>query len=118
LADDPRRATDRAIAILGEALETSRTTGERFCEAEILRVRAGRLHHAGRTDSAADDLREAVELARVQGAKMLELRALTDWARLEGSPDSVRAELRSCIDDVAAGGPSRCLDEARRVDAT
>ena len=85
------RPTGRS-PLLGEALETSRTTGERFCEAEILRVRAGRLHHAGRTDSAVDDLREAVELARVQGAKMLELRALTDWARLEGSPDSVRAE--------------------------
>ncbi len=118
LADDPRIVTDRAIAILGEALEKTRTTGERFCEAEILRVRAGRLHVAGRSDSAADDLREAVELARVQGAKMLELRALTDWARLEGSPHSVRAELRSCIEDVAAGGPSRSLDEARRVDTT
>jgi hypothetical protein len=30
----------------------------------------------------------------------------------------VRAELRSCIEDVAPGGPSRSLDEARRVDAT
>ena len=118
LADDERTDTERALALLTEALATSRATGERFCEVEILRLRAGRLHHAGRSESATDDLRAAVELARLQGAKLLELRALTDWARLERPPDSVRADLRACIEDVAAGGPSRSLDEARRVDAT
>ena len=54
-------------------------------------------------------------VARQQGAGMLELRALTDWARLEGAPDRVRAELAVCMADVAAGGPSRSLDEARKV---
>jgi len=81
-------------------------------------VRAGRLRDAGRAEQAAEDYAAAVRLAREQGARMFEVRALTDWARLEGSPDSVRAELRACIEDVAAGGSSRSLDKARKVDAT
>ena len=55
LADDPRMDSERAIALLDDALETSRTTGERFCEAEILRVRAGRLRGAGSPEAAVDD---------------------------------------------------------------
>jgi class 3 adenylate cyclase len=116
LADDQRTDPERAVVLLTEALDTSRATGERFCEAEILRLRAGRLHLAGRTEPAVDDFQAAVELARQQGAKMLELRALTDWARLEGSPETVRVGLRKSIEDVAPGGPSRSLDEARKVD--
>jgi hypothetical protein len=118
LADDSRTDPERALALLAEALETSRATGERFCEAEILRVRAGRLGDMGRAESAADDYEAAVWLARDQGAKMLELRALTDWARLAGAPGHVRAELPACIEKVAEGGPSRNLEEARKVDAT
>ena len=115
LADDPRMETGRALTLLAEALELCRATGERFCEAEILRVRAGRQNGIGRSGRAQDDYDEAVAIARQQGARMLELRALTDWGRLEGAPDRVRAELALCIPDVAAGGPSRSLDEARKV---
>jgi hypothetical protein len=46
---------------------------------------------------------------------MLELKALTDWARLPGSPDRVREELRVCMERASAGGPSRILDEARSL---
>ena len=115
LADDPRRETDGAVALLTEALETCRATGERFCEAEILRVRAHRQNEAGHRHAAERDLAEAVAVAREQGAKMLELRALTDWVRLGGAPARARAELDACAADVAAGGPSRSLSEARRV---
>ena len=115
LADDPRVTDERALALLTDALETSRATGERFCEAEILRVRAGRLLRDGQPESAAADYEAAVALARVQGAKMLELRALTDWVRLPGSADHVRTDLLACVEDVSPGGPSRSLDEARTV---
>jgi len=115
LADDPRMDTSRALALLTEALETCRATGERFCEAEILRVRAGRLSGVGRVEQAERDYLEAVAIARDQGAKMLELRALTDWARHEGAPERMRAELGTCAAEIAAGGPSRSLDEARKV---
>jgi predicted deacylase len=67
---------------------------------------------AGRYEDADHDYAEAVALARARGVRMLELRALTDWARLPGSLDRVRDELRACTVDVEAGGPSKSLDEA------
>jgi class 3 adenylate cyclase len=113
-ADDERVDDPRAIALLTAAIETSNATGERFCEAEILRLRADRRARAG-TAGAAEDYRAAVDLARQQGAKMLELRALTSWARHHSAPPRIRAELADCIEDVSSGGPSRSLDQAREV---
>ena len=115
LADDVHVADERAISLLDDALETCRDTGERFCEAEILRVRAGRWLRSGAEDSAAGDYGAAVEIAREQGAAMLELKALTDWARVPGAPDRVRAELETCVTGVGAGGTCGSLDRARRV---
>jgi hypothetical protein len=114
IADDERVEDSRAIALLTAALETSSATGERFCEAEILRLRADRRARAG-TAGAEEDYRAAVDLAREQGAKMLELRALTSWARFPSAPARIRAELAACIDDVSSGGPNRSLDQAREV---
>jgi class 3 adenylate cyclase len=113
-ADDQRVDDSRAIALLTAAIETSNATGERFCEAEILRLRADRRARA-ESPEAAQDYQAAVDLARQQGAKMLELRALTSWARNPSSPDSVRKELASCLEDVSSGGPSKSLDQARQV---
>jgi hypothetical protein len=112
LADDPRFDPDRGLRVLSEALQTSRTTGERFCEAEILRVRGDILARTGQAGAATEDYRAAVELARAQGTTMLELRALTSWAQLPGTSDEVRADLCSCAELVDSGGPSRSLDQA------
>ncbi|HEY1652419.1 MAG TPA: adenylate/guanylate cyclase domain-containing protein [Acidimicrobiales bacterium] len=113
-ADDERVDDARAIAVLTAAIETSNATGERFCEAEILRARGERRVRAGSAE-ADEDFRAAVDLARRQGAKMLELRALTSWARHSSASDGVREELAACIEDVASGGPSQSLDRAREV---
>jgi hypothetical protein len=113
-ADDPRVDDMRAIALLTAALETSKATGERFCEPEILRVRGDRRAGADPV-VAAEDYRAAVELARQQGAKMLELRALTSWARQASTPVRVRDDLVACLEDVSAGGASRSVDQARQV---
>jgi class 3 adenylate cyclase len=112
LADDPRVSEERALELLAEALATARGSGEGFCEPEIFRVRGGIHREAGRRETAADDYADAVALARARGAHMLELKALTDWARLPGSQGSVRDELRACAADIAVGGPSKSLDEA------
>jgi len=64
---------------------------------------------------AGRDYAEATTVARRQGARMLELRALTDWLRLPGAPDHIRADLPICVAAMAEGGPSRSLDEARRA---
>jgi hypothetical protein len=115
LADDREVADDRTIGLLDDALEACRLTGERFCEAEILRVRAGRWLRRGGEDSAAEDYGAAVGVAREQGAAMLELKALTDWARIPGAPDRVHSELEACVAEVSAGGPCASLDRARRT---
>lgn len=67
---------------------------------------------------AGSDYEEAVQVARIQGARMLELHALTDWLGLPGAPDQVRADLEACVADMADmadSGPSRSLTEARRA---
>jgi class 3 adenylate cyclase len=113
-ADAPGIDDKRAVALLTAAVETSRATGERFCEPEILRMRGDRRAEADQI-GAAEDYQDAVELARQQGSKMLELRALTSWARQPSAPESVRHQLVACVDDIALGGPSRSVDQARQV---
>jgi hypothetical protein len=115
LADDVLASASRARALLDEALRTARTTGEQFCEAEILRTRAGVMRRNRQMELAGRDYAQAATVARRQGARMLELRALTDWLRLPGAPDHVRADLQICVAATAEGGPSRSLDEARRA---
>jgi class 3 adenylate cyclase len=115
LADDVLASAERANALLNDALRTARTTGEQFCEAEILRVRAGVMRRDRQLELAGRDYEEAVAVARRQGARMLELRALTDWVRLPGAPDHIRADLKICAAAAAEDGPSRILDEARRA---
>jgi hypothetical protein len=115
LANDPRMEADRSLTLLGEALELCRATGERFCEAEILRLTGDVLRNMGHEPEAAATYETAAYVARRQGALMLELRALTAWARLPGTPDRVISMLASCAEAVAQGGPSRSLAEAREV---
>jgi hypothetical protein len=115
IADDAHVDDDRAIGLLDLALKTCRATGEQFCEAEILRVRARRRLHLDAPDEAAEDYAAAVDIARERGAAMLELKALTDWVGLPGAPDRVRTDLEVCADEVGAGGACRNLDRARRV---
>ena len=115
LADDVLASAERVRALLNDALQTARTTGELFCEPEILRLRAGLLRRDRRLELAARDYEEAARVARRQGACMLELRALTDWLGLPGAPGHVRADLEACVAATAGGGPSRSLDEARRA---
>lgn len=113
-ADDARVEDERAIAMLTTAVEAARRTGERFCEAEILRVRGGR-KRANDPIGAADDYRAAVELAREQGATALELRALTGWARQPSAPKRLRDELVTCLEAVTSGGSSRSVEQAQLV---
>ncbi len=115
LADDLLTGVERAGGLLDDALDTARTSGEQFCEAEILRLRAGVARRGRRVEQAGRDYQEAVRVARSQGARMLELRALTDWLGLPGAPDHVRVDLEASVAQTAEGGPSRSLTEARRA---
>jgi class 3 adenylate cyclase len=115
LADDVLASSARARALLDDALQTARTTGEQFCEAEILRLRAGVLRRDRQVELAAGDYEEAARVARRQGALLLELRALTDWLDLPGAPVHVRTDLEACVALASEGGRSRSLSQARRA---
>jgi predicted ATPase len=101
LADARLRRGDPAgaAAALDEAGRVAAEAGERLFEPEALRlggeVRAARGDAAG----AAEALRAAVESARGQGARALELRAAVALARLLGDrSDEARAVLAAATD--------------------
>jgi predicted ATPase len=68
-----------------EALAATGRTGERFYEAELYRLQgelALRAGHRTALRSAEESLRKALEIAREQGARTLELRAALSVGRL------------------------------------
>ena len=68
----------RALAVAQPVIEA----GERWFEAEFLRVR-GRLHLSdGEDEAARADLKEAMRVAQAQGATLFETRALADLERM------------------------------------
>ena len=73
-----------AVAMLMKALETTRSTNERWLEAELPRhlVDAGLQAGGLDPDEAAERLVEATRIANGQGARLFELRAATDLLRL------------------------------------
>jgi len=101
---------DEADARLSEAFEFVATTQERWCEAELHRlrgeVRAGRAarRSSGKRNAAERALvaeaeghfRDASNIARAQGASWWELRASTSLARLLFGEGRVE-EARSCL---------------------
>jgi class 3 adenylate cyclase/tetratricopeptide (TPR) repeat protein len=72
----------QAIEVLESALDMARTNVDRNYEPEILRLLGEARHSLGAVDAARSDLRDALDLAHGQGAKLFELRAATSLARL------------------------------------
>jgi class 3 adenylate cyclase len=64
---------DAAVALLDRAAELVTITGERWCEAEIMRLRA----RFGGSEQAVPLLEASLAIAREQGAKLWELRTAT-----------------------------------------
>ena len=81
LAQDKR--VDQALEITKEALARVEQSNERWCLPELLRTRGelALLQSASQSD-AEKYLRQAIDLARAQGALSWELRAATSVARL------------------------------------
>jgi predicted ATPase len=72
---------DAAESLISNALEEIARTGSRYFEAEIHRIR-GELLWPSDHDVAAGCFHQALQIARDQGSKLLELRATTSLARL------------------------------------
>jgi TOMM system kinase/cyclase fusion protein len=75
---------EEGLRVLAEALAAVHTTGEHFYEAEIYRLKGEILWQqvAGREGEAEACFHQALDIARCQEAKSLELRAATSLARL------------------------------------
>ncbi len=103
LADACLRAghIEDGLKAVGDALDLVGRSGECFWEAEINRLRGELLLGQRPSNSALAKaaFERAVELARQQGAKSLELRATTSLARMLNSTDR-REEARAMLADV------------------
>jgi class 3 adenylate cyclase/predicted ATPase len=75
-------AVERAHTALTEAVELAATSGVRFCQAELFRLKGELLLRQAETNQAETLFREAIHVASIQQAKSLELRASTSLARL------------------------------------
>ena len=70
------------LELLAEALDRVERTGGRWLEAELHRLQGELLTDLSDGDAAMACFRRAIAIARVQGARMWELRAATSLARL------------------------------------
>ena len=109
LADCHRRAGDRetGMRLLDEAMAILDKAGERCFEAELHRLKGVMLlDELNGNDGASDSIdaaeacfRKAIEVARAQGARSLELRAVSSLARLWRRAGRI-AEARQALSEI------------------
>ena len=110
---------DQAAEALAEALAAADSTGQRYYEAELYRLK-GELLLVGATQTAEAEqsFRRAIEIARRQNAKSFELRAATSLSRLLKERER-REEARSALAEVCGrfteGSDAPDLNEARAL---
>jgi predicted ATPase len=99
----------QGLSSLDEAIARADETEERWCIAELLRIKGELLllqGAAGAAATAEDHFRRALDLARRQGALSWELRAATSLARLrrdQGRPADALAFLQPVYDRFTEG---------------
>ena len=96
-----RGAIDEAQALLAEARAALERTAERYWEAELHRVGGEIVRSRGDKDGAESAFRTALDIARVQNCKALELRAAMSLGRL-WHEDGQQDEARVLLADVYA----------------
>jgi hypothetical protein len=91
-----------AEAAIRAGIEHARSTGERYQDSDLHRLRAECLRRAGRVDEAATALHAAIKIAATQHARMAELRAAIDGVRLHRATGLMRNALRRLAAVAAA----------------
>ena len=107
-----------ALLAIHEALARIERTKERWCLAEALRIRGELALQIGSRLEAESYFRQALELARAQGALSWELRAATSLARLcraQGMPAPGRAVLEPVLAKFTEGLDSRDVTSAAEL---
>ena len=111
---------DLGLDTVAEALELSAKSGERWCEAELYRLK-GELHLIKDADlrtEAERCFRTAIAVALEQRAKSLELRATTSLARLlrdTGRRDEAHTMLAGIYNWFTEGFDTADLKDARAL---
>jgi predicted ATPase len=111
-----------ALQVLNEALAVAERTDERMVEPELYRLR-GEIRAHSRTDQAGwslaeDDFRRALDIARGQGAKSLQLRAavsLTRFQRRRGLRADGARHLAESLASLTEQSQTPDLQEAREL---
>ena len=110
--------------MLAEALAVVNKTGERFCEAELYRLK-GQLtlqsqveSHKSKVEEAEACFHKAIDIARRQQAKSLELRAVVSLSRLwqqQGKQEEARKLLSEIYNWFTEGFDTKDLQEAKAL---
>ena len=127
---------EEGLSVLAEALSVAHKTGERWCEAEVYRLKGQltlqKFHVSGRTfqvpnlqhvppspqAEAEECFWKAIETARRQSAKSLELRAVISLARLwqqQGKGAAACQRLTDIYDWFTEGFDTKDLQEAKAL---
>jgi class 3 adenylate cyclase/tetratricopeptide (TPR) repeat protein len=114
-----RNQPEAALEIIDHGLSIVSQNSERFCEAELYRLKARALLTRGTAEIEAESLLDqALRTARGQQARSLELRAATDLARLwmrKGKRAEARDVLESTYRCFSEGFDTPDLKEANAV---
>jgi predicted ATPase len=102
---------------LDEAVDAVTRSDEHFCEAELYRIKGELLAHDHASEAAEDCLRRAIQVARMQHAKGLELRASTSLARLlrSGHREAARTTLAPICEWFSEGFDTPDLQDAKSL---
>jgi predicted ATPase len=111
---------DEAVAALEEALAYKARTGEGFAEAEIYRLKGEAELRAGRSHFgiAAELFQQAIDAARKRSARMAELRATANLARLlckQGRREEARTILAEIYNWFTEGFDTADLKDANAL---
>jgi predicted ATPase len=111
--------TEDGLAAVDEGMAVSRVQNERWWDAELQRVRGELLLAGGApSDEAEAAYVRAMEIARTQQARALELRAATSLARLwhtQGRADDARRVLQNLYSCFTEGLDTPDLQAARSL---
>ena len=113
-----RGETDEGTRVLNEALTFRESTGERYEEARLYRLKGELMRMRGNDEEAEQSFRTAIQIAQGQSAKSLELRATMSLARLlakQGRRDEARTMLAEIYGWFTEGFDTADLKDAKRL---
>ncbi len=112
---------DEGLSVVAEALIMANATEERFCEAELLRLKSLLLLQQSEPDAiieAESCLQQSLKIARSQQAKTWELRSATNLARLwdsQGKTEQAHALLAPVCAWFSEGFETNDLRDAKAL---